>query len=66
MRNEDSQITRAISRDPHMYPDPDNFIPERFLKDGMLNTEVFDPRLYVFGHGRRRVDAWAILTIFIY
>ncbi|KAI1790111.1 CyP450 monooxygenase [Ganoderma leucocontextum] len=43
----------AISRDPQMYPDPDNFIPERFLKDGALRLDVLDPRLYAFGHGRR-------------
>ena len=46
---------RAISRDAQMYPDPDNFVPERFLKDGVLNPDVLDPRLYAFGHGRRRV-----------
>ncbi|KAM5539706.1 hypothetical protein V8D89_006519 [Ganoderma adspersum] len=43
----------AISRDPQMYPDPDSFIPERFLRDGALNPDVLDPRLYAFGHGRR-------------
>ncbi|PIL29307.1 cytochrome P450 [Ganoderma sinense ZZ0214-1] len=43
----------AISRDPQMYPDADSFVPGRFLRDGVLNTDVLDPRLYAFGHGRR-------------
>ncbi|KAJ7584619.1 cytochrome P450 [Mycena floridula] len=53
----------AICRDPNMYPDPDSFIPERFLEE--VTTEEIgeekkaaerrrDPRSYVFGFGRRR------------
>ncbi|KAF8999422.1 cytochrome P450 [Cyathus striatus] len=35
------------------YPNPNTFNPERFLKDGKLNTSVRDPRTIVFGFGRR-------------
>ncbi|KAI1792350.1 cytochrome P450 [Ganoderma leucocontextum] len=43
----------AISRDPKQYPDPDRFMPERFLKDGKLNPDVRNPRAFAFGFGRR-------------
>ena len=39
--------------DPEMYPDPETFNPERFLKDGALATDVMDPSTVVFGFGRR-------------
>jgi len=43
---------RAILHDPETYPDPDEFIPERFLdKDGSFRD---DPTLgLVFGVGKR-------------
>lgn len=44
---------RAITRDPELYPDPESFIPERYLGS---NTGVLDPATYVFGFGRRLVD----------
>ena len=43
----------AISRDPNVYPDPDVFNPDRFLKDGKINPLVFNPEDRVFGAGRR-------------
>ncbi|TFK37128.1 cytochrome P450 [Crucibulum laeve] len=42
----------AILHDKDDYPDPFNFRPERFLKDGKLNPEVRDPNA-AFGFGRR-------------
>ncbi|KAJ7142240.1 cytochrome P450 [Mycena epipterygia] len=35
-----------------MYPDPNAFKPERFLRDGKLNPDVRDPQA-AFGFGRR-------------
>ncbi|KAF8967923.1 cytochrome P450 [Flammula alnicola] len=39
----------AFTRDEDIYPDADEFIPERFMRG-----EVEDPRNLVFGFGRRR------------
>lgn len=54
-----NQLGRAILHDPVAYPNPDCFIPERFLtvQDGkyMNNPDVQDPRIAVFGFGRRCV-----------
>ncbi|KAI1788653.1 cytochrome P450 [Ganoderma leucocontextum] len=43
----------AMSRDPIAYPEPDRFMPERFLKDGKLDPTVRDPLKFQFGFGRR-------------
>jgi cytochrome P450 len=43
----------AIFRDQNVYPDPEAFNPDRFLKDGKINPLVFDPEDRVFGAGRR-------------
>ncbi|KAI0092433.1 CyP450 monooxygenase [Irpex rosettiformis] len=42
-----------ILRDPQEYPDPDRFYPDRFMKDGALNSDVRDPNTVAFGFGRR-------------
>jgi cytochrome P450 len=44
-----------MTRDEEVYPDPESFKPERFMKDGALNKEIRDPRDIVFGFGRRYV-----------
>ena len=42
--------------DPEVFKDPMAFQPERYLKDGKLNSDVRDPDSAVFGFGRRSVD----------
>ncbi|RXW14807.1 hypothetical protein EST38_g11043 [Candolleomyces aberdarensis] len=41
-----------ILHDPETYPDPFNFNPDRFIKDGKINPQVTNPEA-VFGFGRR-------------
>ena len=43
----------AIFRDSNIYPDPEAFNPDRFLKDGKVNPLVLNPEDRVFGAGRR-------------
>ena len=40
-------------RDPIEYPDPEEFNPDRYMKDGALNPEIRDPGTLIFGFGRR-------------
>ncbi len=55
---------RAILHDPEVYPDPEQFKPERFLnKDGSVRD---DPTLsFVFGYGKRICPGRHYATIFI-
>ena len=41
--------------DPQVYESPDEFRPERFIRDGRLDPSVRDPADYIFGFGRRYV-----------
>ncbi|KAH6906083.1 cytochrome P450 [Coprinopsis sp. MPI-PUGE-AT-0042] len=43
----------AILHDPNVFEDPMEFKPERYLKDGKLNTDLLDPMNVAFGYGRR-------------
>ncbi|KAF8994918.1 cytochrome P450 [Cyathus striatus] len=43
----------AMLHDERDYPNPSEFNPERFLKNGKLNPEIADPFNVFFGFGRR-------------
>lgn len=44
----------SILRDEELYPSPEEFIPERYIKGGKLDLKaVTDPRGPLFGFGRR-------------
>ncbi|KAJ3556977.1 hypothetical protein NM688_g1727 [Phlebia brevispora] len=45
--------TWKMCHDPQDYPDPENFNPDRFLKNGILDSSVLDPTTMIFGFGRR-------------
>ncbi|CDO71681.1 hypothetical protein BN946_scf184915.g25 [Trametes cinnabarina] len=45
--------TWAMMQDADAYDKPREFYPDRFIRDGKLDTTVRDPAAYVFGYGRR-------------
>ena len=46
-------VLRACMHDPEVFPDPDRFLPDRFMRDGKLDTSIRDPSDFIFGYGRR-------------
>lgn len=48
-----TEYARAFSRDPDVYPDPEAFNPDRYIKDGQFSPGNRDPYVYIFGFGRR-------------
>ena len=44
---------RAMLNDDQDYPEPREFRPERFLRNGKLDDSVRDPMDIAFGFGRR-------------
>ena len=49
-------LFRSILNDHKAFNDPQEFQPERYLKDGKLNPKVRDPECAAFGFGRRSVN----------
>jgi len=43
----------SLLHDPVEFPNPEEFRPDRFLKDGSLDPSVRDPETACFGFGRR-------------
>lgn len=39
--------------DPDIWEAPDEFRPERFMRDGKLDSTILDPITIAFGSGRR-------------
>ncbi|OCH93698.1 cytochrome P450 [Obba rivulosa] len=58
---------RAILQDREEHPEPEKFKPERFIKDGKINTGVMDPAVVAFDAGRRICPGryFAELSLFI-
>ena len=48
-----NSIHRAMLNDERDYPEPHIFKPERFLKNGKIDSSVRDPFDIGFGFGRR-------------
>jgi len=57
----------AVCRDPSVYPDPEAFNPDRFLKDEKINPLVFNPEDRIFGTGRRICPGrhFALQTVYL-
>ncbi|EJD46783.1 putative CyP450 monooxygenase [Auricularia subglabra TFB-10046 SS5] len=45
--------TWALMHDEKEYPEPMKFDPDRWLRDGKLDESVQDPRIAIYGFGRR-------------
>ena len=45
----------AITRDENIYPNPESFLPERFLEEDArsLRSDILFPTSYSFGFGKR-------------
>ena len=46
-------VFRAILHDENVFTDPGEYRPERYLKEGRLDTAVRQPEVCAFGVGRR-------------
>ncbi|KAF9458364.1 cytochrome P450 [Collybia nuda] len=53
----------SILHDPNVYPSPEEFKPERWLKDGKLNPDVQDTSIAAFGYGRRDISLYTMISL---
>ncbi|KAJ7160593.1 cytochrome P450 [Mycena crocata] len=56
----------SIAHDETEYPDAFKFMPERFLKNGAINSDVRDPRTFIFGAGRRSCPGLHVAYSFLW
>lgn len=49
-------LNRAMLHDENIYPQPFEFNPDRWIKDGKLDPDMRDPMHAAFGFGRRYVN----------
>jgi hypothetical protein len=54
---------RTILHDPKVYPFPEEYKPERWLKDGQLDADIPDPSV-AFGYGRRQAECFYFTLVF--
>lgn len=47
------KISRAILHDERVFKEPEEYCPERYLKDGQLDLSLRQPEVSAFGFGRR-------------
>lgn len=55
---------RSCLHDPAVYPDPFEFQPERFMRNGKYVAEARDPSDFVFGFGRRYVPLVCLTEVY--
>ncbi|EJD42061.1 cytochrome P450 [Auricularia subglabra TFB-10046 SS5] len=64
----------AMTQNEQAYPEPREYRPERFLRDGRINADVVNPRNAVFGFGRRICpgryfaddEIWLVMATMLY
>lgn len=53
-RADHSHPCRKMLKDPELFPNPDKFLPERYMEEvDEVTARKRDPRNYAFGFGRR-------------
>ncbi|KAI0826678.1 cytochrome P450, partial [Trametes gibbosa] len=56
-----------MSRDPMLFPDPDAFVPERYLKTmDEATARKRDPHNFIFGFGRRKCSGTHLVNAYLW